>query len=159
MEERFWSKVNIGAPGECWEWQAASTSEGYGRFKVNGRLVLSHRLAYELEYGPIPEGTGYHGLVVRHRCNNPRCCNPTHLQLGTQQDNVHDAMAAGTHNKTRALGEAHGRAKLTTEQVLHIKELLAAGVPRSQIARAFAVSRYTVRDIDLGTSWGWLSPA
>lgn len=83
-EERLWSRVSK-LPSGCWEWQGYRMPFGYGQMGIGKRLVLTHRLAWELTNGPIPDG-----LVLRHSCDNPPCVNPGHLSLGTQQDNVND---------------------------------------------------------------------
>lgn len=92
-QERFWSKVNR-KDGGCWEWAAGRFSYGYGAFKrrVDGawKQQKAHRLAYEWLVGPIPDG-----LIVCHACDNPPCCNPDHLFLGTQLDNQRDMIAKG----------------------------------------------------------------
>ncbi|MBN1837885.1 MAG: HNH endonuclease [Spirochaetales bacterium] len=90
--ERFWSKVEIGAPDECWPWTGAKT-KGYGSLRVGDHAVYAHRLAYELTYGPIPEGRGFHGTVAMHTCDNPACCNPGHIVIGTQEENLRDMSA------------------------------------------------------------------
>lgn len=82
-EERFWAATNKRGPAECWEWQATRTSAGYGHFHVSGRLVSSHRFAYELLVGPIPEG-----LELDHLCRNPACVNPAHLEPVTHSENI-----------------------------------------------------------------------
>jgi hypothetical protein len=82
--DRFWAKVARGAPGECWRWTGAKNSLGYGNFGVGGgRVVCAHRVAYEFERGPIPDGK-----VLDHLCRVPSCVNPSHLEAVTQQTNV-----------------------------------------------------------------------
>ncbi len=83
--ERFWTKVNKSL--DCWNWLANKYPNGYGQFQLEGKPRSAHRLSYELAYGPIPKG-----LVVRHKCDNPGCVRPEHLELGTQADNVQDSV-------------------------------------------------------------------
>lgn len=90
VSERFWSKVCILHPSDCWEWQAAKFCNGYGVFRLDGKNFRAHRLSWVLEYGDIPEG-----LSVLHSCDNPSCVNPHHLWLGTQLDNLRDSDCKG----------------------------------------------------------------
>lgn len=94
-EYRLWSKVQKGEPDQCWPWTAAKSNFGHGRFKVDGKLYLPHRLIYALTKGPITNAEEHHGTVVMHSCDNPACCNPAHLSLGRQVDNVADMAAKG----------------------------------------------------------------
>lgn len=75
----------MGKPSDCWEWRGCSTHFGYGEAMIGGERIKSHRLAYSVLVGPIPEGA-----CVLHSCDNPRCCNPHHLRLGTLGDNNRD---------------------------------------------------------------------
>lgn len=89
---RFWAKVNRGTG--CWEWLGERNNKGYGRFPTYSRdsrkRLLAHRVSYTLHHGQIPAG-----MVVMHACDNPGCVNPEHLSIGTQQDNLRDALAKG----------------------------------------------------------------
>lgn len=76
-------------PG-CWFWTGALNGDGYGIVSIDGRLLLTHRVAYELFVGPIPDGH-----EVCHRCDNPQCCKPAHLFVGTRTDNAADMWAKG----------------------------------------------------------------
>lgn len=80
LEDRFWSKVE--KTDTCWLWTAAKDPKGYGRINVGGYTMLTHRLAYELVVGQIPEG-----LQLDHLCRNPGCVNPAHLEPVTNYEN------------------------------------------------------------------------
>lgn len=96
---RFWSKVDRSGDG-CWLWTAGRYKHGYGMFHAgrfrDGRQDVrhAHRLAYELTHGDVPDG-----LVVKHACDNPPCCNPAHLSVGTQADNLREMRERGRDRK------------------------------------------------------------
>lgn len=81
--QRFWSKVNIGAPNECWEWQAYRMALGYGSLTIRQQVTLAHRFSYEVINGSIPEH-----LTLDHLCRNPPCVNPDHLEPVSHRTNV-----------------------------------------------------------------------
>lgn len=87
---KFWERIEVLGEEDCWEWTRAKHRFGYGMMRVNTVLHTAHRLAYMDYMGQIPDG-----LVVRHKCDNPACCNPHHLELGTQKDNLDDATKRG----------------------------------------------------------------
>jgi len=93
--ERFWSKVDVRGRDECWEWQA-SGSKGYGRLMMDGVTWGAHRLAFTLVKGRIPDG-----MCVLHSCDNPPCCNPAHLFIGTHADNMRDMAKKGRSSSSR----------------------------------------------------------
>lgn len=108
----------------CWNWQRHVTNKGYGRIWAGGRQTWAHRVAYEMAYGPIPDG-----LLVRHSCDNPACVNPNHLATGTHYDNIMDMM-----RRDRKPGA------LTVAQVKEIRRRYAAGgVTQRQLAREYGV--------------------
>lgn len=90
VADRLWEKIEVGSHWECWPRTGAHDSKGYGLLKVQGAQQRAHRLVWEYTYGPIPDG-----LWVLHRCDNPPCCNPDHLFLGTNQDNQRDSVNKG----------------------------------------------------------------
>lgn len=94
-EARIKNRIARGAPTACWPWKGAKTSKGYGRVKIGGRLVLPHRVIYATMVGDVPADSSYHGAVVMHTCDNPACCNPAHLCLGTQRENILDMSRKG----------------------------------------------------------------
>lgn len=87
--DRLWGNVEKNAHG-CWVWKGTKNRKGYGQISVDGRHERTHRVAYRLTYGEIPEG-----MVVRHRCDNPPCINPDHLEVGTSADNSRDMVERG----------------------------------------------------------------
>lgn len=91
----FWPRVDVRGPEECWPWKGSRTRGGYGHASREGKSVRAHRVAYQLAKGLIPAG-----LVVRHKCDNPPCCNPAHLELGTHKQNKDDSIQRG---RSRAL--------------------------------------------------------
>jgi HNH endonuclease len=98
LDVRLENGIAKSTPDACWEWQRQRNWGGYGRLTLpNQRKILAHRLAWELEFGPIPDG-----LWVLHRCDNPPCCNPAHLFLGTTLDNTRDMDAKG-RRRTRSI--------------------------------------------------------
>lgn len=96
-EERFWG--NVRKSEECWTWTAAA-SGGYGRTYKDGRMVLAHRVSYELANGPIPDG-----LVIDHLCRNRRCVNPAHMEVVTHSVNIlrGESMSAKNSRKTHCV--------------------------------------------------------
>jgi predicted sulfurtransferase len=122
-------------------------SHGYGRFWTGTRYVLAHRMAASAaDLDPK--------VKVCHRCDNPICCNPAHLFLGTQADNLSDMWrkARGQH------GSQHYAAKLTEEQVAAIRAKCCAGVPQRQVAAEFGVGQQTVSQINRGRTWRRAKP-
>lgn len=94
--ERFWNKVAKAGENDCWLWTGAKTKRGYGLFHISKKppkVSQAHRVAYALAVAEPGE------LHVLHSCDNPSCCNPAHLRLGTNQDNVDDRV-----NRKRSSG-------------------------------------------------------
>lgn len=162
LEERFWSKVDKSAGADdCWPWTAGVNAQGYGQFYLDG-AARSHRVAWQLTNGPIPDG-----LHVLHHCDNTRCCNVSRcLFLGTNEENIADKMAKGrhrspagaangTHTKPESVarGARVGSAKLSESEALAILAAANRGEHHYAIAVRFGVGRTTVRDIVNGRCW------
>lgn len=149
-KERFWSNVDRtpgqGVSGHCWIWQRSLTDKGYGRIAFKGQYYAAHRVAYFLTFGDLDTA-----LSVCHTCDTPPCCNPECLWQGTQKENIQDMIkkGRGLSDEMRSIlaksftpkGEAHGRSKLTEQQVREIRSLY---IPHQRgykiLARQFGVS-------------------
>lgn len=126
MVERFWRGVDKQGPDECWPWTRACVTDGYGTISlVKGTPYATHRLSYSINKGLIPRG-----MQVLHSCDNPPCCNPAHLFLGTNTDNQKD--------RTRKL---RGSAKLTDAQV---NEIRSTNDNQKQTAKRFGITQSMV---------------
>lgn len=149
LEQRFWAKVI--KSDNCWLWTGAKNLQGYGKIgkgRAGDGFIATHRLSYQLAYGEIPEGK-----CVLHRCDNPACVRPDHFFIGTQTDNLEDMTNKG-HRRFRAhRGEDNGRAKLTAEQVMRIRQRSLTGETRALLARLFNVSWSTIDRIVKGIRW------
>jgi HNH endonuclease len=167
---RFWQKVKKGSDSECWEWLGAKSKEGYGRFKVKGKLLSPHRVALCLSSSNLSSD-----LYGCHHCDNPSCCNPNHLYWGTQSQNMKDCQNKGRNcketqtknlkkgEKTRGSAQFHSlvpqvgsknkRAKLNEEQVAKIKSKLSQGYSSSSLAQEFNVSPQLINSISRGKLW------
>lgn len=148
----FWEQVEFGPPDECWNWTRAKTPRGYG--KCLG--TYAHRVAYVLDTKTqIPDG-----LCVCHTCDNPSCCNPAHLFLGTHAENMADMVQKGRHvyegrggTPPVFRGEKHARSKLTAKQVKTARRLHARGESYASLARRFGVSGPCIRNAIKGRTW------
>jgi hypothetical protein len=157
----FWSRVDQSDGSDsCWEWQG-NRKAGYGQFSWKSKTRQAHRMAWEFTYGSIPDG-----LDVLHRCDNPSCCNPDHLFLGTQADNNSDMCRKGrqvsrtgeyhgarTKPERVCRGEGHPDAKLNEAAVREIRRLARGGWSYRGLSRRFGVSDVAIRLAVLGKSW------
>lgn len=138
-EAYFWSKATHPDEG-CWEWQAEKTSNGYGAYRKSGqgrKIYLAHRYAYELAYGAFDKK-----LFVCHKCDNPQCIRPDHLFLGTNEDNMKDAVRKQRQKRT-----------LSNEKVREIVKLKEQGENGAKIALKYDVAPTTIYSIFAGETW------
>lgn len=147
LSESFWDHVDSsGGPSTCWPWKPRHTLYGRVRIPGTGRNLSTHRVAWELTHGtPIPAG-----LWVLHHCDNPSCCNPDHLYVGTHADNVADKVRRGRGWKP--IGELHPSAKLTAQQVREIRARINTET-RKSLAEEFGVSGALISHIVARRLW------
>jgi hypothetical protein len=154
IRERFDEKWQFIAPTGCWEWTGTMHSCSYGLLFVSGSNVGAHRVSWELHNGPIQEG-----LHVLHKCDNRKCCNPEHLFLGTNSDNIKDRTDKGRQAKGAALPQT----RLSCESVSAIREMYkrhptgrgsgkSSGVMKF-LAEWFRVSEATISEAARGKKW------
>lgn len=158
---RFRSKIAATPDSGCWEWTGGKTMGGYGKFKVGGRTLPAHRIAYRLHNGVFPPTS----LFVCHSCDNPGCVNPAHLFIGTPLDNMRDKVAKGRSSRgekhalsmlgtqTPRKGVQCGAAKLTDRKVRSIRDRRARGESARELAKKFEVRVSTVYRILAKEAW------
>lgn len=154
---RFWSKVTVGQEHECWPFLGARSGgrdgDSYGVFRTRlpRKQVYAHRFAY-----CVANGINIHELppkvVIRHDCDNTICCNPSHLQKGSQSQNANDMVARGRSTR----GTKNSMHILTDGQVIEIRARISSGEFHSSIAADYGVSRAAVTLISSGKRWAWL---
>lgn len=119
-------------------------SYGYFRIKENKEVKMLHRVIYEECFDSIPNG-----YMVRHRCDNPSCINPEHLEVGTHRDNMDDR-----DNRNRTLkGSNHGMSKLSELDVLFIRKCLKDGASQASLAEKYKVNKKVIYDIKNRNIW------
>lgn len=145
--ERFWRRAGRTDDARaCWEWRGYREQDEYGRITKDRKILLAHRLSWEIHNGPIPVG-----MAVCHRCDNPPCVNPAHLFLGSNQDNLHDRDAKG--RTPRAPGIRNGMAKLTDAIVVAMREDRGRGLTYDQLAAKYGINRSACCAICLRQKW------
>lgn len=151
--EEFWAKLD--KANGCWEWRGCTDDYGYGRAKWKGRAVRTHRLSAFLsglvDSLKAPKDRRASGFVL-HRCDNRRCCNPEHLFVGTQTENMLDMYNKGRHPVRR--GENNEQARLSNGQAAYARALYATGKwKQSEIAGLMGVHQTTMSKIINGNAY------
>lgn len=148
-EKRFLSRIILTNTG-CWEWMGATDTKGYGRMVYRGKIVGTHQYAYIHYVG------NRNGLCVCHHCDNPPCCNPDHLFLGTQLENIRDCSKKGRmkNNGKHIRGEGNPKAKLSRLDIPIIKSMfIPYKMSCAKIARLYGVNTSTIQRIIYNKSW------
>lgn len=140
----FWAKVDVKGPQDCWLWKGRRDPEGYGKVNFQGRTLRVHRLAFFLSGGLLTEDQN-----ACHTCDNPPCCNPSHLFAGTQKQNVDDCVNKGRKPK----GSNHWKHKLTEELVAELRRDWENGMGCRKLARKYGISLTNVKLIQTGKAW------
>jgi hypothetical protein len=162
----FWKHVEVGSVKKCWHWSLSLNESGYGRVTYRRRSWKAHQLAWVLTFG------SRRGFFVLHKCDNPRCCNPHHLFLGTNKTNMQDSALKGRHprnaggylpsgdqhhSKLRpevvARGERNGAAVLNARRVREIRRLRKNGATLRALATQFGVVKGTINFIVKRRTW------
>ena len=134
LDIRFWQKVD--KQKECWVWVGSLNNKGYGRINIGGIIKLAHRVSYEIAYGKIPSM-----MSILHKCDNPPCVNPNHLQVGTHKENIEDMIEKGRG----CVGEGASYAKLNYQKVVQIKGMYKQSkISQRALAKLFKVSQCTI---------------
>lgn len=145
--KKILSKCTRNPLTNCWEFTGHRDRLGYGKLHFNGRNWLAHRLSYFATYGELPKG-----LLLCHQCDNPSCCNPHHIFLGTDYDNTMDAVAKGRKYIPIAKGENHSQAKLTESQVLEIRTQ-AGTISQRLLGEKYGISQSVICNIIKRKIW------
>ena len=141
----FWTRVGPPKEKGCREWLGGLDGrKHYGCLGFNGRIDKAHRVSYFITYGSL------NGLCVLHKCDNMICVEPTHLFLGTQEENIKDMVEKG--RQASACGEKHGMSKLTSVSVDEIREHRKNGIPVKEIAVKYGVHWSTIYNVC--KTWG-----
>lgn len=147
-KDRFWSKIEIRGEDECWEWKKCLNEHGYGVFRHKGISQLSNRMTWFIVKGRFPSS------CVLHKCDNRKCCNPSHLFLGTRKDNAVD-MVSKKRNKTPfGRGEEHIQSVLKEEDVVNVLRLFFSDkIKKKKISEITGIKYSGIMDITLGRNW------
>lgn len=142
---RFWSKVD--KSGECWAWTACKLPKGYGRFGLNGSVILAHRYSYIETHGTIPDG-----MYIDHLCFNTSCVRPTHLRAVHNKQNIENRAGLNANNTTGARG-VYLRNGRYEARVKHNREDIRIGVfdtleEAAEAARLKRLELFTHNDLD-----------
>lgn len=150
LPARIAGRIRVGAEDSCWSWLGCCNGFGYGQAKLNGRTISVPHLVLEAKLGRKLEKKE----VTRHSCDNPSCCNPNHLDVGSYFDNARDMVSRG--RAASVFGSSNGRAKFTEKEVRLVFELRSQGLKLHTIAVRVGCSLTNVNHILRGETWAHL---
>lgn len=152
---RFWEKITVAGPDDCWLWSGWSSHNGYGRIGIDKKQFPATHVALTLDERPRLDCE----LMALHSCDNPPCCNPAHLRWGTHSENMIDRAVRGRHRggwprrENILRGEMNAASKLTDQDVLKIR---ASPLRTEALGRMFGVSARAIRNVQNRSSWSHL---
>jgi hypothetical protein len=133
FEQKLWSYIDRRGENECWNYTKGLDRDGYGHFYFDGKTYRAHRAVYKVSKGPIPKG-----YYVCHTCDNPTCCNPEHLIIGTPKENMRQMAERGRSKKP----------SLTSKDRLVIQQLVKRSeLPQRLVGEQYGIMGTTARDI------------
>jgi len=145
--QSFWQRVDMRRGNKCHTWTGPPGDHGYGIVKWNGRVLLAHRVAAWLSgliSDPVRRAPDYTSVVM-HSCGNKLCCNPDHLILAKQKDNIQEQYRTG--RRKPMCGEDHPSAQLTNAQAKEMKQLHKTGASVADLMDRFGVSKWVVQNV------------
>ncbi len=158
--ERFWKNVDSNhSKYECWPWKGYRNANNYGVLRINGRHLQATRLCFFIHRGAFDVR-----LDVMHSCDNPPCCNPHHLSLGTARNNMADCVTKGriatgerhgsqTHPECVLRGQLQPRSKISDADAIEIRRLASGGMKQKEIGKRFGIKQQAVSYIVLRRGW------
>ena len=153
--EVLWSKIEKREENECWNWIGYKNKQGYGRVQINEVSYYAHRVIYSMVYPNsiefrAPKNSTESGFIL-HTCDNPSCCNPKHLFVGTHADNMADKAAKG--RTPDFSGDKGPRAKLSMVQAREIRRLRKTGISARELSKIYELSLPSIKTLLRGDSY------
>ena len=134
---------------DCWEWIGSKRPLGYGVIHTGGKFISAHRLSWKLYFGEIPKG-----MYICHHCDNRACIRPDHLFLGTQKDNVYDAIKKHRMNPVGKKGHKSWNRNFTPEEAKKIREeYKTSGLGYKKLGKKYGVANTVIRNVIKELNW------
>lgn len=151
----LWSKVEKRGEDECWNWIGYKNAGGYGRVQINEWQYYAHRVIFNLVNPGVidlkaPKQTDEKGFLL-HTCDNPSCCNPKHLWVGTHRDNMEDKVKKNRQKKFPS--DTGPRCRLTMQQAREVRQLRKEGISARELAKRYGLSLPSIKTLLRGDSY------